>query len=55
MNTSDNPVDNGVNVQALLEAREALSEAPEAAQFQWRAKCESLSANVRETRSTQRS
>ena len=40
MNTPDDPVDNGVNVQALLEAREALSEAPEAAQFQWRAKCE---------------
>ena len=40
MNTPDNPVDNGVNVQALLDAREALSEAPEAAQFQWRAKCE---------------
>jgi len=34
------PVDNGVNVEALLEAREALSDAPEAAQFQWRAKCE---------------
>jgi uncharacterized OsmC-like protein len=34
------PVDNGVNVDALLEAREALSEAPEAAQFQWRATCE---------------
>jgi uncharacterized OsmC-like protein len=30
-------VDNGVNVQALLEAREALSGAPEAAQFTWRA------------------
>jgi uncharacterized OsmC-like protein len=30
-------VDNGVNVDALLEAREALSEAPEAAQFTWRA------------------
>lgn len=28
---------NGVNVQALLEAREALKEAPEAAQFAWRA------------------
>ena len=37
---TDNPVDNGVNVQALLDAREALSEAPEAAQFKWRAKCE---------------
>ncbi|WP_433303725.1 OsmC family protein [Actinoplanes sp. CA-030573] len=30
-------VDNGVNVQALLEAREALKGAPEAAQFTWRA------------------
>ena len=29
--------DNGVNVQALLEAREALAGAPEAAQFIWRA------------------
>jgi uncharacterized OsmC-like protein len=33
-------VENGVNVQALMDAREALSEAPEAAQFQWRATCE---------------
>jgi uncharacterized OsmC-like protein len=30
-------VDNGVNVQALLDAREALRAAPEAAQFTWRA------------------
>lgn len=30
-------VDNGVNVQALLDAREALTEAPEAAQFRWKA------------------
>ena len=30
-------VANGVNVQALLEAREALKGAPEAAQFTWRA------------------
>jgi uncharacterized OsmC-like protein len=30
---------NGVNVGALLGAREALSEAPEAAEFQWRASC----------------
>ncbi|WP_433789169.1 OsmC family protein [Actinoplanes sp. CA-252034] len=29
--------DNGVNVQALLDAREALKAAPEAAQFTWRA------------------
>jgi uncharacterized OsmC-like protein len=33
-------VDNGVNVDALLGAREALSTMPEAAQFQWRARCE---------------
>jgi hypothetical protein len=30
---------NGVNVEALLAAREALTEAPEAAQFKWRATC----------------
>jgi uncharacterized OsmC-like protein len=30
-------VTNGVNVDALLEAREVLKEAPEAAQFTWRA------------------
>ncbi len=40
MSPTDTPVDNGVNVDALLDAREALSEAPEAAQFKWRAKCE---------------
>ena len=39
MTTTDTPVDNGVNVQALLDAREALKGAPDAAQFQWRAKC----------------
>lgn len=32
-------VQNGVNVEALLAAREALTEAPEAAQFTWRAEC----------------
>lgn len=32
-------VDNGVNVGALLEAREALRGAPEAARFKWRATC----------------
>ncbi len=32
-------VDNGVNVEALLGAREALTAAPEAAQFAWRASC----------------
>ena len=40
MTTAAQPVDNGVNVGALLEAREALSEAPQAAQFKWRASCE---------------
>jgi uncharacterized OsmC-like protein len=30
-------IDNGVNVQALLDAREVLEGAPEAAQFTWRA------------------
>jgi uncharacterized OsmC-like protein len=39
MATTDTPVDNGVNVEALLAAREALSGAPEAAQFQWRTSC----------------
>lgn len=39
MNTYTRIVDNGVNVEALLQAREALSEAPEAARFQWRASC----------------
>jgi uncharacterized OsmC-like protein len=38
--TSSKPVDNGVNVEALLAAREALSGAPEAAKFTWRATCE---------------
>src|ERR1700685_804527 len=39
MTITDRPVDNGVNVQALLDARDALSAAPEAAQFTWRASC----------------
>ena len=39
MTTTNEAVDNGVNVAALLEAREALTEAPEAAKFQWRATC----------------
>jgi uncharacterized OsmC-like protein len=37
MNTQEISVDNGVNVEALLGAREALSQAPEAAKFKWRA------------------
>jgi uncharacterized OsmC-like protein len=40
MSSSESTVDNGVNVEALLGAREALSEAPAAGQFTWRATCE---------------
>jgi uncharacterized OsmC-like protein len=40
MNPIKSPVDNGVNVEALLGARTALTEAPAGAQFQWRAKCQ---------------
>ncbi|MCH8037757.1 MAG: OsmC family protein [Proteobacteria bacterium] len=40
MATSETTVDNGVNVQALLDAREALTAAPEGAKFEWRATCE---------------
>ncbi|MEO8701307.1 MAG: OsmC family protein [Kofleriaceae bacterium] len=36
---ADTKVDNGVNVDALLGAREALSGAPAGAQFKWRATC----------------
>jgi len=34
---TEKPVNNGVNVEALFGAREALTKAPEAAQFKWRA------------------
>jgi len=37
---SDKPVSNGVNVEALFGAQEALKNAPEAAKFKWRAKVE---------------
>jgi uncharacterized OsmC-like protein len=33
-------VDNGVNIEALRGARQALTDAPEAAKFKWRARCE---------------
>ncbi len=39
MKTTDKAVDNGVNVEALLDARKALGETPAAAKFQWRATC----------------
>jgi uncharacterized OsmC-like protein len=40
MQTMTKPVDNGVNVAALLDAREALTATPEAAKFKWRATSE---------------
>jgi uncharacterized OsmC-like protein len=39
MSATANRVDNGVNVEALLGARQALTDAPEAARFKWRASC----------------
>ena len=39
MNMYTKIVNNGVDVEALLGAREALTAAPEAAKFQWRATC----------------
>jgi uncharacterized OsmC-like protein len=39
MTMSSITVDNGVNVEALIGAREALTEAPEAARFRWRSTC----------------
>jgi uncharacterized OsmC-like protein len=38
--TQTRPVDNGVNTEALMGAREVLSEMPAAGQFTWRAACE---------------
>jgi len=40
MNNLNTAVNNGVNVEALLGAREALTEAPAAAAFKWRATCQ---------------
>jgi uncharacterized OsmC-like protein len=40
MNVQERTAENGVNVDALLGAREALTEAPEAAAFKWRATSE---------------
>jgi uncharacterized OsmC-like protein len=38
--TDNSTIDNGVNVEALLGAREHMTEMPELAQFEWRADCE---------------
>jgi len=40
MTDNKKKADNGVNVQALLDARVALENSPEAAKFEWRASCE---------------
>jgi uncharacterized OsmC-like protein len=42
-------VNNGVNVQALLDAREALKGAPEATKFTWRASCKWLNGTHSKT------
>jgi hypothetical protein len=42
-------VNNGVNVQALLDAREALKGAPEATKFTWRASCKWLNGTHSQT------
>ncbi|MEM7021645.1 MAG: OsmC family protein [Pseudomonadota bacterium] len=39
MDSYNTKVDNGVNVEALIGAREALTEAPEGARFRWKASC----------------
>jgi hypothetical protein len=40
MITASIPIDNGVNAQALTDARAALTHAPAGASFQWRATCD---------------
>src|SRR5271169_5668607 len=40
MTDAGSVADNGVNVAALIAAREALTDTPAAAQFKWRAACE---------------
>ena len=42
--------DNGVNVQALLDAREALKEAPDATKFTWRASCKWVNGTYSEAK-----
>jgi uncharacterized OsmC-like protein len=46
---STTSVNNGVNVQALLDAREALKGAPEATKFTWRASCKWLNGTHSKT------
>ena len=46
---AEKQVSNGVNVEALLGAREALSKAPEAAKFNWQASCKWVSGTHSQT------
>lgn len=49
MTNTTTPVDNGVNTEALLGAREQLSGAPEAAEFTWTANCSWVNGTYSET------
>jgi uncharacterized OsmC-like protein len=49
MTDIDTPVDNGVNTEALLGAREALSGAPGAAEFTWIANCSWVNGTFSQT------
>ncbi len=49
MTTTDSSADNGVNVAALLDARTALTDAPEAADFTWKATTEWVRGTHSET------
>ncbi len=49
MTDTTTPVDNGVNTEALLGAREQLSGAPEAAEFTWIANCSWVDGTYSET------
>jgi len=46
---AEKQVQNGVNVDALLGARDALSKAPEAAKFNWKASCKWLNGTHSQT------
>lgn len=50
MNEAQTAVNNGINIEALLGAREALTAAPEAAKFVWRAASEWKSGTHTESR-----
>lgn len=49
MTTTQTPVDNGVNTEALLGAREALSQTPAAADFVWKATCSWVNGTFTQT------